>query len=111
MKNITITELLELIPHEHKSQKYLSWAKLKLKDFDEFNLVGILDVNSENQKEFETSESYWSETYPIAINYYPNSGCEIFTDKEEYYLVYRDFGGHVPEKRCRLIRRELIIQD
>ncbi|EIJ39064.1 hypothetical protein JoomaDRAFT_2070 [Galbibacter orientalis DSM 19592] len=108
-KKITITELLELIPQKNESKKYLSWEKLDLNDFNDFNLVGEVYSNSDNQTEFSTKENYWSENYPIALDFFPNSRCEVYTDNINYYLVYRDFGGHVPERRCRLIRRELII--
>lgn len=110
-KKITIIELLKLIPKNIQSQKYLCWEKLNCADFVEFNLVGTIDINSNNQVEYPTEENYWSENYPIALEYYPNSNCDIYTDNINYYLVYRDFGGHIPERRCRLIRRELIIYE
>ena len=108
-KKISKEELLSLIPEANLSNKFICWGKLNLKDFHVFDLVGTLETYND-QTEFETKESYWSKNYPIALEYFPNSGAEIYTDQTDYYLVYRDFGGHVPERRCRLIRRELIIE-
>ncbi len=109
VKKIVLTELLKLIPENHKSKKYLSWEKLDELDFHYFNFIGEIETDNSINTEFATEKNYWSKDYPIALDYYPNSACKVYTDNVDFYLVYTDFGGHIPEKRCRLIRRELII--
>ncbi|MCX2680552.1 hypothetical protein OOZ15_11420 [Galbibacter sp. EGI 63066] len=110
-KTISPKELLEMLPSITKSKKYLGWRKLIEEDLEKFNLEGILNIIDGIENEYKTEKNYWDIDYPIALNFYPNCGSEIYFDGHDYYLVYRDFGGHVPEKRCRLIRKELIVND
>jgi len=109
IKKINITKLLEKTSSVEKDHKYNTWRKLDIQDFTVFNCIGSLAIKNPIEKEYETQENYWSENYPIALNYYPNAGCDIYFDNKNYYLVYIDFGGHVPEKRCRLLQQNLII--
>ena len=53
---------------------------------------------------------YWAEAAVIRFDEYPYSACKIYEAKggSNLYLVYREFGGHVPEWRCRLVRESLI---
>jgi hypothetical protein len=108
MTEITLENLISKLPDYHSGNKYLGWDKLNIKDFERFEFVGVLESKSLFQAEFESEENYWSPNYPIAVEYFPNKGSEIYFDGNDYYMVYLDFGGHVPEKRCRLIRKNLI---
>ncbi len=110
-QKIKSLELLKLLASSKPSMSkdYYCWKKLNANDFKSFTLIGELEVENCIDTEYKTSESYWSENYPIALEYFPNSGSDIYFDSENYYLVYQDFGGHVPEKRCRLLRSDIII--
>ena len=105
----------ELISHLDKSKnstlakKYIAWSKLDNDDQGRLYFLGKLVVDEKHNKEFISSESYWSPNYPIALEYYPYDGCEIYTDGSDYFFIYQEFGGHAPEKRCRSIRKELIL--
>lgn len=104
-------ELIELLKDNKETDtKYFSWRKLDPTDVSRFTSLGNLSVSHPQSSEYPTQENYWSENYPFALNHYPNSGCAVFTDGEKgYYLIYRDFGGHAPERRCRLLRKDLVI--
>ena len=108
-KYITSKELIDLLPEQNRTQDYLSWTKMKISDLNSFEFVGNLKVDYFHKKEFETNENYWSDQYPIAFEYFPNSSCSVYTDGFHYYLVYKDFGGHSPEQRCRLVQKDLIV--
>jgi hypothetical protein len=112
MENITIEYLENLLSTPQKNEfteKYSSWRKLDFLDLDKMELVGKLDFQNGSGKEYETEINYWSFDYPIALNFFPNSKCEIYKINEDYFMVYRDFGGHAPEKRCRYINKDLIV--
>ena len=49
--------------------------------------------------------------YPISLNYYPYNNCKIYKDIDynSFYFIYTEWGGHSPEKRCRLIQEKLIV--
>lgn len=101
--------LLESSQYNSLANKYKLWSKLDKSDEDKLTLLGKVAVDQKYDKEFPSSENYWSPTYPIALEYYPYHGCEIYTDTKDYFFVYQEFGGHIPEKRCRCIRKELIV--
>ncbi len=111
MNKISPTQLKEMLSNIKigEDNKYSSWQKLNLDDFEVFDLMGVLEVDCQIEEEYDTSENYWSINYPIALEYFPNAGGEIYFDGSNYYLVYRDFGGHVPEKRCRVLNSKIII--
>jgi hypothetical protein len=93
----------------NSNDKYLGWSKLEESDLNYFKLIGKLSSDNPRSDEFPTDISYWSHEYPIAVDYYPNIGADVYTNGKFFYLVYTEFGGHAPEKRCRLIRTELIV--
>ena len=73
--------------------KYRAWSKLESKDLLSMILVGMVSVNEEYNQEYPTTESYWSPKYPIALEYYPYFGCDIYSDGKSYFTIYQDFGG------------------
>lgn len=112
MEKYTKDDLMHLIENSNEgdlSKKYLSWKKLDNNDFLKFKYLGIISVEHNYDAEFPSKENYWSPKYPIALEYYPYYGCEIFTDEMDFFFIYNEFGGHVPEKRCRCIKKDLII--
>jgi len=109
IKEITTQELIDLIPETSKSEKFLSWQIVDLSFLNTFDFIGNLKSNNPIAQEYKTSINYWLPDYPIALNYYPNYGAKIYTDNVDFYLVYKEFGGHSPELRCRLLRKSLII--
>lgn len=109
---ISIEKLKEMIQNqknEPRLQKYFSWEKFDNKDFDNFEFVGEIKIENPINHEYPSTENYWSVRYPIALQYYPNNGSKIYFNGSQYYLVYDEYGGHMPEKRCRLIQSELIL--
>ncbi|NVK10354.1 MAG: hypothetical protein HWD89_14985 [Tenacibaculum sp.] len=109
IKYIEVKKFISLIPDKNNTEKYFSWEKLNFLDLDSFKYVGNLKHQSFKEDEYDTRVNYWSENYPIELNSYPNANSEIYTDGHDYFMIYIDYGGHVPEKRCRLIRKELIV--
>ena len=109
-------EFKEFLLHKYKEDasdtiigaKYISWSKLEKEDKVRLEKVFSLNIGSDSVG--YCLGNYWAEDYPIDFNVYPNSGCDIYIDKqsENYYLVYLECGGHVPEERCRLIQTGLI---
>lgn len=106
---LDLIEKVHVLSTENHILKYRAWEKLNVQDFPEFTQVGILDVENPCPRAYQSAISYWSPMYPIALNYYPNSGSEIFFDGQAYYLVYVELGGHLPERRCRRVEASLII--
>lgn len=113
MKKIIHTnELIKLLPNtDSLDSPYLSWAKFNKSDFIVFDLIGKIFEASGNILEYDTDINYWSENYPISFDHYPNSGADVYFDGMNYYIIYREYGGHVPEIRCRLIRKSLIVKE
>lgn len=69
--------------------------------------IGQISVSpSDNQNDLQ----YWGENAAIQIDKYPYYGCEIFQCKkcDTIFFYYLELGGHGPQKRYRVIRRELI---
>lgn len=120
-QHITWSTLLQIAPDsigaiqscDGMYEKYLSWAQLTAADEALLEPLGrLLPDSLEPNETMETPEgsNYWSPEDPIALAYYPYNGCHIFQKKgcESYYLVYTEWGGHAPEKRARLILKNLI---
>ena len=112
MRIITPNELVGLIPDissgDELYTKYLSWNWLDDKDYDKLQFLGMLAYTG-TYAEYPSPYNYWMPAYPIALHCYPNNDCEVYQYKEGLFLVYDEISGHVPEKRCRLIQRELIV--
>lgn len=118
MKKITWSELRVLTSSQSTIltlEKYLAWEPLQKVDEEKLSFIGLLISDDPSihvfNSEFPSPYNYWAKNYPIALRYYPYNGCEIYKNNETSYLyfVYLEFGGHVPEKRCRLVQKELII--
>lgn len=108
---ITKETLISLIKETKKNEftkKYRAWKELSNNDLQKFTLIGTFSLDNNHEAEFSSDKSYWSVDYPIALNHYPYNGCNIYSYEQSYFFVYRDFGGHAPEKRCRFINHELI---
>lgn len=89
--------------------KYAGWDKLDKQDEKELVRVGQLELPDVNQEYSE--ENYWKPESPISINRYPYAGCWIYEHPKyhSFFFVYTEFGGHVPETRCRYIDKKLIV--
>lgn len=109
LEKITPYELIQMIPEVNKCDRYLSWEKLRNSDLEFLEIIGKISVDDRIDREINSNYNYWSPQYPIALNYFPNNGCDIFSDGHDFFLIYTDYGGHIPEKRCRVIRKSLII--
>jgi hypothetical protein len=112
MKEVTKGDLFNLLDKSQYSElavKYSAW--LKLESNDETNLVqiGTVSVDQEYNEEYPTKENYWSPKYPIALEYYPYFGCDIYSDGKSYFLIYQENGGHASIKRCRVVKKELLV--
>ena len=119
-KKINAEQLIALLDREEDSvgggdrgvdiaAKYVCWRALDPVDEDEFVLIARLECSDSIDREYSTECSYWSADYPFALRYYPNFGASVYVAFGRYYLVVREFGGHVPETRCRRLQRDRII--
>ncbi|GJM36080.1 MAG: hypothetical protein DHS20C18_50810 [Saprospiraceae bacterium] len=119
-QQITWSELIKMTPEETEDcdniyQKYQAWHKLDPDDEKRMIYLGSLVPDVPEQafslKEYPSFEQYWSKESPIALAYYPYYGCEVFRLKScsSLYLIYTEFAGHAPEKRCRLLQKRLIV--
>jgi hypothetical protein len=71
-------------------------------------LIGeIAETPVENQFDLP----YWGNDAPINFRFYPYYGCEVLRCRncKELFLHYREIGGHAPQERYRLLRKELIV--
>lgn len=101
----------ESVTENELSSTFRSWKKISKKDLNEMEKVGEVEVPGEPNMETYTAEhGFEHPDYPIAFLFYPYDGCDLYRDHDQnLYLVYREFGGHVPELRCRLYRPELVV--
>jgi hypothetical protein len=123
MKSVTWSELLKLtapilnISEEDSINKnYIAWRKFDPQDESKLIFIGSIVPDSPESKiyeeEFKTTKNYWAKDYPMALAYYPYNGCGVYKFDNingGYYFIYVEFGGHIPEKRCRLVQSNLII--
>lgn len=111
-KELKLSELLDLIPEKSNGElKYEEWTKFDPADFKSIKLIGSLDDQADKPTPLDTNISYWSKDYPISFSHYPNNKADVYSDGTNYYLLYDEYGGHIPERRCRLIQNHLIITD
>ncbi len=95
------------------AKNYISWNILD-KELEN-SLIWISSANTSNNDctmmEYPTDENYWSIDYPISLEYYPYNYCDIYKNifHNTFYFIYTEWGGHSPEKRCRLIQEKLIV--
>lgn len=111
-ERITKEKLVVLIGESQGTdlaKKYRAWSKLDKEDQGKLTLLGTVSVDQGRSEEYPSKENYWSPNYPIALEYYPYCGCDIYYDGKSYFLIYQEVGGHASEKRCRSIRKELLV--
>lgn len=91
------------------ARKYAGWEALNKDDEQQLLRIGLL--TSGNQSGDTTDVNYWHPRSPITFSSYPYDGCWIYKSKNypTYYLVYTEFGGHVPELRCRYFDKKLVV--
>lgn len=95
--------------------KFLGWKKISKDEESKLKKIGIVvdnegnDVSSSNEYHPDGT-NYYSKNAPIALAYYPYNGCEVYQCSEsgKLFLIYTEYGGHKPEKRCRLVQSDLI---
>ncbi|WP_147320061.1 hypothetical protein [Chitinophaga silvisoli] len=117
MSKINRNQLMYLIPDEEIVKyndpiysKYLGWAELEKADEEQLVLIGKFDNEGGPTSNMPYRDKYWQADAPIALAWYPFFGCHIYRYGQDggLYFVYNEFGGHAPERRCRLIQRHLI---
>ena len=112
MRIITPHELVAMIPDitsgDEMYTRYLSWEWLTDEDLDKLTFLGMLAYTG-TYSEYKSAYNYWMPEYPIALHCYPNNDAEVYQYKEGIFLVYDEISGHVPERRCRLVQRALIV--
>lgn len=113
MKNeLNLSKLLSLLPSDSEyDSKYLAWRKTEADDLEVMDYIGTMKNQGSEVTVLDTSVSYWSEDYPISFSHFPNSNADIYSDGSNYYMIYKDYGGHIPETRCRLIRKKLVVSE
>lgn len=117
MQKISQNELLNMIPsfddvkqNDPLYSKYISWEMIKKEELEQLQSVGEISAGELTMKEYPSAHNYWSPQAPIALAYYPYNGCEVYKyPNGGVYLVYEEASGHIPEMRCRLVQRELIV--
>lgn len=120
MKTIDKTALAALleerkeVPYGIFGDKFHEWARISNEEFDSLELIGLFEANSNREPLLIADgqgEEYWGKDAPIDLNNYPYSKCELyqFPAEGDYYFVYREMAGHAAERRCRLVRSELIV--
>lgn len=123
-KTITWSELRAMAPEDLAAivecdpghSRFLGWTALSPADEATMDSLGTLkaDDGSENHSlATYPGSNYWSPDDPIALAWYPYNGCAVFQKNgcASMYLVYTEFGGHVPERRARLVRKNLIVTE
>lgn len=119
---ITWSRLIEIAPEsitdiqdcDADSEKYRSWTPLPAAVEARMDRLGRLvsdDFETPDTMQVFAGSNYWSPEDPIALGYYPYNYCEVFQQRDcnSYYLVYTEWGGHIPERRARLVLKPLII--
>lgn len=106
---IASKELAQILDCDPKASNYISWQRLSPED--ESTLELIYSITDEDVANFQSDltefdKNYWKPNFKINLSEYPYYGCDIYKRKEcnSFYLVYTEYGGHVPEKRARLLR-------
>ncbi|MEO4005043.1 hypothetical protein [Flavobacterium sp. CAU 1735] len=69
--------------------------------------IGQISVQP-GEKQWESQ--YWGQDAKIQFDRYPYYGCEIFqcTKCNTVFFYYLEIGGHGPQKRYRVVRKDLI---
>jgi hypothetical protein len=111
IKNLNSLSLIELIKIDNEIENYISWNSLDEVFKSKLEFIGEIKIN--NQKEVYEDENYWRPDATISLRNYPYFGCKLYKHKshESYYLIYKEFGGNIPEERCRLLQKRLIVND
>jgi hypothetical protein len=114
MRIISLEELVTLIPEitvgDEFYERYLSWGWLSEEDENKLQFLGFLAYTG-SREEYPSEYGYWMPEYPIALHCYPNNDCEIYQYREGIFLVYEENLGRPPDKWCRLVQRELIVEE
>ncbi len=105
------SEIIELLEKSDRTSygKYNSWTKINANELSKLEFIGEIEGSKEDLKEIETEINYWDKKYPISFHHYPYSHCKIYRENNKFFMVYKDFAGHAPELRIRLISLELLI--
>ncbi|MBD2705450.1 hypothetical protein IC229_32870 [Spirosoma sp. BT702] len=91
--------------NEHKD--FWEWNNETAELVNKLEKMGQIEIEpSINQYDLQ----YWGADVPIQIDKYPYYGCEVFKCKTcgTVFFYYLELGGHAPQKRYRVIRKELI---
>ena len=120
-KMISWNELAELSKQDLQDNscfekgKFLSWEKITKGEERVLQNIGRLTDNKGKRinrldEYHPKGTNYYSKNAPIALAYYPYNGCDVFqcNKSKKVYLIYIEYGGHKPERRCRLVRPGLI---
>jgi len=86
--------------------KYQGWNDWHPEFEHEFVRIGQI----EQEPTWDTPSQYWGTDAPILLNKYPYCTCEIHQCpvSNQVFFHYVEFGGHAPQKRYRLINKDLI---
>ena len=89
---------------------FIGWAKMSSDQLDLLEKIGEIRRTDSNNKLEDYVLNYWNEDSLINFESYPYSACDLYrlANATSFYLIYTEFGGHSPERRCRLIQRKLI---
>lgn len=101
-----LIKYLNKYPPNWKTRLYLEWTKPDPVFKKLLEKVGEI----KDEKYVYEYDEYWGEDAPIDFSKYPYSQMEIYKLKNfnNLYFNYKELGGHMPEDRIRLIRKELI---
>lgn len=110
IEKLNSLNLDEVVKIDEEVKEYISWNKLSETFKEKLEFIGEVDVN--NNEQLSDDGNYWYPDTPISLNQYPYFGCKLYKHKfhDSYYFVYEEFGGNIPEERCRLLQQKLIIK-
>ncbi len=125
MRQLSTTDLLYLLAEskennqtsESRFSHYWTWSPLSNEFVEQLEFIGTTanptSIAQHGYTEYPSVFNYWSPDSPIALAYYPYHDCQVYRHKLSgcYFFIYSEQGGHVPERRCRLIRQHLIIPE
>jgi hypothetical protein len=116
---MTHRDLIKLLSIEQSDcakcakRDYQSWTT-KTRPIDtSFHFLGQIDDESLTDGSRAVpfpGMNYWHTEYPINLNYYPQTECNIYQCDVcgGILLTYTEESGHYPEERIRWLQQELV---
>ena len=116
---MTHRELIDLIPEAPPRctscvrENYQAWSEKPIDLDGSFQCLGKLDDEIHTDRSRSTpfpGKVYWDPDYPINLNYYPQTECEIVQcgDCASILITYTETSGDFPQERIRWVQKHLL---